>query len=80
MTDCKECENAETKGWKGTYNATCAACCSRLIESTRPSVVHRDAMFNALRKFKGSPSRAEISKEIKRKQELGVEMLSKVTP
>ncbi len=68
---CVECENATSKGHKGTRNANCVDCCARAVISARPHKGHQENMIDALDRFKGSPGREMILERVKKLRENG---------
>lgn len=57
---CKQCTAASARRISGVYNFACAACCARLVATTRPDKARAGAMLAAIARFKQSPPRAVI--------------------
>lgn len=57
---CPHCQKAASKQYGGVGSMLCVGCCARLVLSARPSRRHQEAMFAAIARFSGSPSREEI--------------------
>ena len=69
---CPSCAQAKTNPLSGRFNLTCVACCCRLIESTRPSVQQREAMFEAIAwagRYLNVPTRTAIAAQLRQMRE-----------
>ena len=69
---CPSCAQANTNPLSGRFNLTCLACCCRLIESTRPSVQQREAMFEAIAwaaRYANVSTRTEIAAQLRQMRE-----------
>ena len=58
---CDCCTRVLANPLTGWFNLRCLQCCCRLIESTRPSVEQREAMFSAIARVRSAPARREIA-------------------
>ena len=58
---CDCCTRVLANPLTGWFNLRCLDCCCRLIESTRPSVEQREAMFAAIARVRSAPTRREIA-------------------
>lgn len=57
---CPDCEKAANTKHHGGYRMQCVRCCARLVASARPSRQHQEAMFAAIARFPGAPTRQEV--------------------
>ena len=66
--NCDACTSSKEQRWYGVYDATCPACCARLVISARPNKRFQEAMLAAIAMQKGAPEREQILEHIKGKQ------------
>lgn len=62
---CTFCEYSKQQPLSGLYSMTCAHCCARLIRSARPLKGAQQAMFAAIAKHQGAPSKAAVLQALK---------------
>jgi hypothetical protein len=62
---CTSCESSKQQPLSGRYNMTCIHCCARLIRSARPLKGAQQAMFAAIARHQGAPSRSAVLQVIK---------------
>ncbi|MDE2468325.1 MAG: hypothetical protein KGL35_06180 [Bradyrhizobium sp.] len=69
---CPSCAKAQANPLTGWFNLNCLECCCRLIESTRPSVEQREAMFEAIAwagRYRNVPTRTQIAAQLRQTRE-----------
>jgi hypothetical protein len=64
-TPCTSCQYSKQQPLSGRYSMTCTHCCARLIRSARPLKGAQMAMFAAIARHQGAPSRAAVLQAIK---------------
>ena len=62
---CKACQLSRDKALYGVYCFACARCCARLIRSARPLRSVQEAMFAAIGRLQGAPTKNEIIEAIR---------------
>ncbi len=66
--ECAKCEKAKGKKWCCVYRLGCLQCCARLVASARPSRTQQEAMFAAIERFRGAPTRTEVLSELNKNE------------
>ena len=65
MNHCTSCALRKQNLKCGRYNMRCIRCCGHLIRSARPLKHAQEAMFAAIERHEGAPTKAEIIGEIR---------------
>lgn len=58
---CQACESSKRLPVSGVYSFTCVSCCARLVITARKDKSKMEALLAAIARFKGSPTREQIS-------------------
>lgn len=64
MSQCTTCAARKHNPKSGRYNMVCVHCCARLIRSARPLKHAQEALFAAIARHEGAPTKPAIVQTI----------------